>query len=162
MFIYVNTPSMPIICIYACNYRQQLVKVGHFCSSGICLVISWQRYNTLNQRNLFHRRSTLYRFLHIGTKSINAYHRKHPANVWGFPSYATIIEHLSISIYLSAAHNLHINSETIITSKFTPCFQRFSVVSKENRLQTSIKCAIIADLVLQINTNSFAFPASYV
>ena len=38
--------------------------------------------------------------------------RKHPATVWGSPGHATIIEHSSINIYLSAAHNLHINSES--------------------------------------------------
>ena len=47
--------------------------------------------------------------------------------------------------------------KTIITLKFTPCFQWVSVVSKENRLQTKIRYAIIADLVLQISTNSLAF-----
>ena len=33
---------------------------------------------------------------------------------------------------------------------------------KRNRLQTKIRCAMIADLVLKINANRFAFLASYV
>ena len=136
--------------------------MGHLCSLGIHSVTPWQWYNILNQRNLCHRSATLYKVLHTGTKSNNAYHHKHSATAWGSPSYGTIIEHSSINVYLSAAHHLHVTSETIITSKFTPCFQWFSVVSKENRLQTKVKCAIIADLVLQISTNSLAFLVSYV
>ena len=69
---------------------------------------------------------------------------------------------LSINVHLSAAHHQHVTSETIITLKLTLCFQWFSVVSKENRLQTKIRCTIIADIVLQIGTNSLVFSVSYV
>ena len=62
-------------------------------------------------KDLCRKSATLYRFLHMGTKSTNAYHRKHPATAWGSHSYATIIEHSSINICLSAACNLHVTSE---------------------------------------------------
>ena len=68
--------------------------------------------------------------------------------------------HQSMSVYqLHAFYTSPV--KTIITSKFTPYFQWSSVVPKENRLQTKIRCAIIADLVLQISTNGLPFLASY-
>ena len=153
---------MPIIYMYARNYCWQLANIGHVRSSGIYSAIPWQWYNILNQKNLCRRSMTLYRILHINTKSTNIYHRKSLATVSGSLNHATFIEHSLINIYLSAAHNLHVTSETIITSKLTPCRQCFSMVSKKNRLQTRVRCAIIADLALQINTNSLTFPASCV
>ena len=50
-------------------------------------------------------------FLHISTKSTNTYNWKHPATIGGSPGHAAIIEHSSINVYLSAAHNLNIASE---------------------------------------------------
>ena len=154
---------MPMICMYACNYSQQLAQMGYLRSSEICLAIPWQWYNIINQKNLCHSSTTLYRFLYISTKSINTYHQKHPAAVCGSPGQAKIIEYSqSTSIY--KLHTIYIlPAKTIITSQMIPCLQWLSVVSKENRLQTKLgvpsehiscyKSALIAPL---------AFPASCV
>ena len=83
----------------------------HLYSSEIRSVIHWQWYNILNQKNLCHRIAALYRYLHISTELTIACYHKHPATVWGLLSYATIIEHLSINVYLSAAQNLNVSSE---------------------------------------------------
>ena len=104
----------------------------------------------------------VYRFLYINTKSTDIYHWKNPATISSSLGYATFIEHSSINVYLSAVCNLHIISETIITSKLTPCCQCFSMVSKNNRLQTRVRCAIRTDPAIQISTNSITFLASCV
>ena len=126
---------------------------------GIRSVIPRQWYNILNQRNLCHRSATLHRFLHISTISTTA----NALPLFGAHLATQQLLNTRQSTCLSAACNLHVTSENHHRFKnYTHCFQRFSVVSKENRLQTRIRCAIIADLMLQISTNSLAFPDSYV
>ena len=74
VYVYVNAPSMPMICMYTCNYCRQLAQMGYFRSSEICSAIPRQWYNILNQKKLCHRSTTLYRFLHISTMSTNVYY----------------------------------------------------------------------------------------
>ena len=62
--------------------------------------------------------ATRSRFLHVGTKSTNAYHHKHPDTVWGSTSYTTIIKHSSITSFYQL-HTIYMSLvKIIITSKF--------------------------------------------
>ena len=95
-------------CMYACNYCQDIStlqeSVQRYLGNGIISSIKGTCATGMQHYN--------YRFLHIGTKSTNAYHHRHPATVWCSPSYATNIEHSSVNVYLSAACNLHATSES--------------------------------------------------
>ena len=155
---------MPMICMYTCNYCWQLAQIGYFCSSEICSAIPRQWYNILNQKKLCHRSTTLYRFLYISTMSTNVYY---------IPKYTLLLfgaclamQHLLNTHQLTSFYQLHtiytLTVKAIITSTLSPCIQWFSMISKEKRLQTRVRCAITAGLVLQISTNSLAFPAFWV
>ena len=140
--------------MHACNYYQQLAEMGHLCSLVICSVMLWQWYNILYQKNLCHRCITLYRALHISSKSTIPTTEN---TLLLFVAHLTIQQssnaHQSTSVYqLHTIYTLPV--ETIVTSQLTPCLQWFLMVSNENKLQPRLGVlCIIANLVLQINTN---------
>ena len=66
--------------------------------------------------------NAIYEFLHISTKSANAYHCKHPATTWGSPNYAPLLlnTHQSLSIY--KLYHIHISKMCMhMVNESYPC-----------------------------------------
>ena len=144
MYVYVNAPLVLMICIYVCiNWsRWGIFALRESVQQYLCNSIR----SSIKRTCAMYRSKILYRFLQRSTKSTNAYNWEHTVTVCGSPGHANLL----IKVYLSAACNLHITSETIITSQLTSYLHWFSMVAKENRLQTRVRCTNTADLVLQM------------
>ena len=131
---------MSIICMYTCNYCQQLIQIGHLCSLEVCSVIPWQWYNILNQKNLYYKVqhcTTLYRFLHTSTKLSNAYIPLKISCCCLWLTWPCNNHHMSIKLYLSAECNLHITSGNHhhFTIDSSPSNRSYNSIKREQALQ---------------------------